>query len=75
MYHRHYGTFLLLGSNPLLITLLDHWYSDAVHCYLLVQSFPIMSGLSKHMLFGCGAKLLPETNTMARPNPFFLFVG
>ena len=53
----------------MLIKLVGRWRSDAMLCYLHVQSRPIMSGLSKLML-ACGdPQLLAETATMPLPNP------
>ena len=47
-------------DNALLIKLAGHWCSDAMLCYLFVQSCPNMSGLSKHMLAGGYSQLLVE---------------
>ena len=55
--------------DVLLIKLVVHWCSDAMLCYLHVQSHPIMSGLSKIMLAGGNPQLLAETATMPLPNP------
>ena len=55
--------------DALLIKLVGYWYSDAMLCYLHVQSCPIMSGLSKLMLAGGNPQLFAETATMPLPNP------
>ena len=60
--------------DALLIKLVGCWHSDAMLCYLHVQSSPIMSGLSKLMLASGNPQLLAETATMPSPNPS-LFVG
>ena len=62
------------GVDALLIKLVGCWRSDAMLCYLHVQSRPIMPGLSKLMLAGGNPQLLVETATMPLPNPS-LFVG
>jgi hypothetical protein len=62
------------GANALLIKHVGHWHSDAMHCYLHVQSCSIMSGLSKLILAGCNPQHLVEIATMPLPNPS-LFVG
>jgi hypothetical protein len=58
--------------DVLLIKLVGYWHSDAVLCYLHVQSCPIMSGLSKLMLAGGNPQLLVETATMPLSNPSLL---
>ena len=57
------------GVDALLIKLVGCWRSDAILCYLHVQSCPIMSGLSRLMLAGGNPQLLAETATMPLPNP------
>ena len=62
------------GVNILLIKLVVCWCSDTTIHSLQVQSYLIMSGLSKLMLAGGNPQLLAETATMPLPNPS-LFVG
>ena len=60
--------------DALLIKLVGCWHSDAMLCYLHVQSCPRMWGLSRLMLAGGNPQLLVEATTMPLPNPS-LFVG
>ena len=62
------------GVDALLIKLVGRWHSDAMLCYLHIQSSPIMSGLSKLMLAGGDPQLLAETATMPLPSPSLYFV-
>ena len=58
--------------GTLLIKLVGHWRSDAMLCYLHVQSRPSMSGLSKLMLAGGNSQHVTESATMLLSNPLFL---
>ena len=63
------------GADTLPIKLVTCLHSDAMLCYLQVQSCPIISGLSKLMLAVGIAQLLAETATMPLPNPSLLSTG
>ena len=55
--------------DALLIKLFGCWHSDAMLCYLHIQSCHIMSGVSKVMLADDNPQLLAEAATMPLPNP------
>ena len=55
--------------DALSIILVGCLQSDTMLCYLHVQSYPIMSGLSILMLAGGNPQLIAETATMPLLNP------